>query len=167
MNSFSCTISSADNLGNNSATNNFIANNCVVVNTRISIESKNRLFKCCVKSFIINPASFTTGTTEGRFVNLVSSNFASGGSFITGNRNNQIIATCELNTGMNNNVNNTFDIENTNSRVITFILQDEFGFNLPYSRLNQNTFNTTWLLTLELTPIDDVVNDKYQLKHGL
>lgn len=155
MNIFTCTISSADNLGSNTTTNNFLANNCVVVNTRIPMVSSSRLFQCRVKSFIINPASFTTGTTAGRYVNLVSQNFTNEGISITGNRTNQIIATCELNTGMNNNVCNTFIVENTNGKVITFILQDEFGFSIPYSRLNQNTFNTTWLLTLELTPIED------------
>lgn len=67
MNSFTYTISSADNYEGGTAT---VANHAVVVNVNMVIPAKYRYFKCRVKTFIINPASFTAGTTAGRFVNF-------------------------------------------------------------------------------------------------
>lgn len=164
MNSFSYTISSADNF--EGGTSN-VANHAVVVNVNISIEAAHRFFKCRVKNFVINPASFTAGTTAGRFINLVSPNFATSNSYISGNKINQLIAICDLGSGINNNVDNTFYIDNPNGKYLTFYLQDEFFNNIPYGRLNQNTFNTTWYLTLELTPLDEEHQTKQNLRHGL
>ena len=160
MNSFTYTISSSDNYVSGA----IVANNAISVNVLFTIPSKSRFFKCRVKNFIINPASFTTGATAGRFVNLVSPNFANDGLYNSGNRNNQLIAFCDLNSGINNNVDNTFYIENPNGRLITFYLQDE-RFNS--STINQNTLYTIWLLTLEFTPIDEEYQSKQHLRSGL
>lgn len=163
MNSFTYIVSSADN--NEAGT--IVANHAVVVNVNMVIPAKCRFFKCRVKTFIINPASFTTGTTAGRFVNLVSPNLVTDNSYISGNRSNQMIATCDLNSGINNFVDNTFYVENPNGKYITFRLQDEFFFYINYTRLNQNTFNTQWYLILEFTPIDEDYQSKQTLINGL
>lgn len=164
MDSFSYTITSSDNFEGSST---YVANHAVLVNVNLTLPLNYRFFKCKVKNFFINPASFTTGSTAGRYVNLVSPNFSNNGLYITGNRSNQLIASCDLNSGANTNVNNVFYVENYSGKYITFLLQDEFLFNIPYSRLNQNTFNTTWILTLEFTPIDEDHNNKHNLRNGL
>lgn len=88
---------------------------------------------------------------------LVSPNLVTDYSYSSGYKSNQIIATCDLNSGINNFVDNTFYVENPNGKYITFRLQDEFMFDISYTRLNQNTTfsHTQWYLTLEFTPIDE------------
>ena len=160
MDSFTYTISSSDNYVNGVIT----ANSANSVNVQFTLPSKNRFFKCRVKNFIINPASFTIGATAGRFVNLVSPNLSSDGLYNSGNRNSQIIAFCDLNSGINNQVNTIFYIENPNGKLITFYLQDE-RFNS--STINQNALYTIWSLTIEFTPIDEEYQSKQHLRNGL
>ena len=162
MNSFSYTISSSDNYVNGVIT----ANSANSVNVQFTLPSKNRFFKCRVKNFIINPASFTIGATAGRFVNLVSPNLSSDGLYNSGNRNSQIIAFCDLNSGINNQVNTIFYIENPNGKLITFYLQDE-NYTSLVGRINQNALTTQWILTLEFTPIDEEYQSKQHLRNGL
>jgi hypothetical protein len=72
METFNFIVSSADNYENGA----IVANHCVVVNTRFyGLPPNVRYFKCKVKSFFINPASFLTGSTDGRYVSLMSPNF--------------------------------------------------------------------------------------------
>ena len=165
MNTFTYNISSADNF--EGSTTLLVANNAQTVTIIISGLPQHRYYKCLVKNFIINPASFTTGSTAGRFAILASPNFSGNGLIMSGNRGNQIIASCDLNSGINNQVNTVFYIENVNGKSIIFYLQDEFGVNIPLTRLNQNTFNTQWYLTMELTPVDDIYGTNQQLKNGL
>lgn len=151
MDKYTYVISSADNLENGVV----VANHCVLVNILfLNLPSNVKFFKCRVKSFIINPASFDQALVDGRYVNLLSPNFIYSQSNMSGNRSNQIIAYTELTTGLNNHVDNHFLVQNPNGRTITFQLYDEFYIPLSYARLNQNTYNTTWYLTLEFTPID-------------
>lgn len=153
MNSFSYTVTSLSNIVNGVN----VDDQANVVNIRFALPSKYRFFKCKIKSFVINTISIT-GNVD--FLYLTSQNFASDGLYNSSNTGTQYIAICEGTTGMNNNVDNTFYVENPNGKLVTFTLVDDLAIPIPTNRIN-NTRDTIWKLTMEFTPLED-----QQLKIG-
>ena len=108
-------------------------------------------FHCRVKSFCINYGSIDeTARTETNLL-LVSNKFVDMGGGITGNQSFNVLAVADLTTGLNNNVGTCFIIGNMNSKTIDFRLLDgEFT-----SAESICSASTNWILTLELTGLDN------------
>jgi hypothetical protein len=147
MNKFTYTISSCDKTS--SATD---ADNC---NIYLScFPTKYRLFICKVQSFVINQGSIDNAFSALHQIQLVSNNFIRKSASGTGNRSFNVLAFADLITGLNNNVGNTFIINNHNGSVIDFQLLDETFISIN-AEINQNGADTNWSLTIEITGIKD------------
>ena len=112
-------------------------------------------FKCKVKSLLLNQGSLQNLDAGFHQLILTSNNLINSGCIQSGNRSSNIIALCDLSSGLNNNVDHEFIIDNFNGRNINFTLCDETLTPIDVSIINQNTVNTSWLLMLELTPLDN------------
>ena len=115
----------------------------------------NLRFKCKVKSFYLNQDSIDNVFVVLHQLILTSNNLINSGCIQSGNRSSNIIAFCDLITGLNNNVNNEFIIDNFNGRNINFTLCDETLTPIDVAVINQNAVSTSWLLILELFPLDN------------
>ena len=148
MSSFTYVISSRDDLSDNTR-----SSNCFI--TLGGLPNQTRYFRCRVLNFAINTSSLTTGymaVGSSRIINLICDNFILSGSR-AGNKDLNIISTYSLDCPMR--TGSVFNIQNFNGRTLNFRLVDEAEV-LITPVINQNTLNTVWYLTLELTPIDDI-----------
>lgn len=143
---FTYIISSRDGINSNASAQNFN----IVLNR---LPNKLR-FSCKVNSFSINQGSIDGTLADLHHIILTSNSFINSNCIQSGNRSSNIIAICDLITGSNNTVGNEFIIDNFNGRVINFTSCDETLTPLDIAVVNQNGVNTTWLLILELTPLD-------------
>ena len=148
MSSFTYVISSRDDLSNPNT-----ASNCNI--TLGGLPERTRYFRCRVLNFAINTISLlTTYMTPGdsHYFQLVSDNFIIGG-VRSGNKSLNVITT--YSTDFYARGGEVFNIANFNGKVINFRLLNEFDVQMD-AVINNNTINTVWHLTLELTPIDDL-----------
>ena len=146
-NSLTYIISSRDGVNSLASAHNF----SIVLNRL----PNNLRFKCKVKSFYLNSGSIDNVFAGLHQIILTSNNLVNSGLIQSGNRSSNIIAFCDLETDSNNNVDNEFIIDNFNGRIINFTLCDETLTPIDITVINQNTVNTSWLLMLELFPLDN------------
>jgi hypothetical protein len=146
-NSLTYIISSRDGVNSLASAHNF----SIVLNRL----PNNLRFKCKVKSFYLNQGSIDNVFAGLHQIILTSNNLVNSGCIQSGNRSSNIIAFCDLETGSNNNVDNEFIIDNFNGRIINFTLCDETLTPIDIAIINQNAVNTSWLLMLELVPLDN------------
>ena len=147
MSSFTYVISSFDDLGNQAR-----ASNCYI--TLGGLPPGVRYFRCRVLNFVINTCSIISlwmGGNDSHYLQLVCDNLILNGGR-SGNKQLNVITTYSTDNLMR--TGEVFNIQNFNGKVLNFRLLDEFE-NLATNVLNENSINTVWTLTLELTPIDD------------
>ena len=148
MSSFTYVISSRDDLSDNTR-----SSSCYI--TLGGLSEKTRYFRCRVLHFAINTCSLNTGymaVGSSRIINLICDNLVlSGGR--AGNRDLNIISTYSLDCPMR--TGSVFNIQNFNGKTLNFRLVSEAEAPIT-PVINQNGINTTWYLTLELTPIDNL-----------
>ena len=145
--SFTYIISSRDGVNSNAT-----AHNLSIVLTGLPGVLR---FKCKVKSLLLNQGSLQNFYAGFHQLILTSNNLINSGCIQSGNGSSNIIALCDLSSGLNNNVDHEFIIDNFNGRNINFTLCDETLTTIDVSIINQNAVNTFWLLMLELTPLDN------------
>ena len=145
--SFTYVISSADD-----STNNARAWNCYI--NLGGLPEGIRYFRCRVLNFVVNPCSFdTVYNADTHILHLTSDNFILDGGR-SGNKRLNIIATITNKQAIIQQHGEVFKIANFNGKTINFQFVNEYEVTTPLL-LNQNGNNTIWVLTRELTPIDD------------
>ena len=147
MSSFTYIISSADDLTNPSrAWNSYI--------TLGGLPEGVRYFRCRVLNFAVNPCSFdAVYNADTHIFHLASPNFMLDGAR-SGNKQFNIISTVTNKQPIMQQHGAVFKIANFNGKTINFQFLNEYEISSGLL-LNQNGNNTIWVLTLELTPIDN------------
>lgn len=149
MSSFQYIIHSRDNITNSTTqchSSDFILNGL----------PPNKKFLCEVKSFLFNVKSLlNTFSANQSYVHLVSPSFIKSNQTLSANRSLSVIAYVDTISGVNNNVNLKFIVDNFNGKMFHFDLLDTRFINLDISQLNSNSINSAWTLILELTPIEE------------
>lgn len=147
MASFTYIISSLDDMSNPAR-----ASNCYI--SLGGLPERTRYFRCRVLNFSINSISLLANylvVGDGHFLQLTSDNFIVGGGR-SGNKSLSTIATYSLDTSVKSG--EVFTVANFNGKTINFKLLNEFEAPMD-NVVNNNAVNTVWMLTLELTPIED------------
>lgn len=161
MNSFTCNITSTDNiLGLDHS--NYVQ---VVLK---GFPSEYRYFKCKVSNFNYNfyTVDNTNNWRQNRNFYLGSDNLIT--SYCPSSdvkRSSNVISHMTGHGGLHADSGSEFIMENPNNKIINFQLLDSNFVLVPDDKININ-FTTSWILSMVVTPIEDDPNF-HNLRNGL